>query len=103
MWHSSHVSALTAPEPPSISFNETVRFHGHLQCAQDGAGAYLTSVLGTILVLLLLEAHRSDLYRRWSPNKRRSAGSAEGSRTTDWPTVRRPAPEEGDESDPGST
>jgi putative Mg2+ transporter-C (MgtC) family protein len=68
-----------------------------------GAGAYLTSVLGTILVLLLLEADRSDLYRRWSPNKRRSAGSAEGSRTTDWPTVRRPAPEDGDESDPGST
>lgn len=35
-----------------------------------GAGAYLTAALGTVLVLLLLEANRLDLYRRWNPNKR---------------------------------
>jgi putative Mg2+ transporter-C (MgtC) family protein len=68
-----------------------------------GAGAYLTSVLGTIFVLLLLEADRFDLYRRWNPNQRRAAGSAQGIGTTDWPTVRRPAPQEGDEPDPGPT
>jgi len=68
-----------------------------------GAGAYLTAVLGTVLVLLLLEADRSDLYRRWSPNKRRPTGSAEGIGTADGPTVELPVQEEGDEPDGGST
>jgi putative Mg2+ transporter-C (MgtC) family protein len=68
-----------------------------------GAGAYLTAVLGTILVLLLLEADRSDLYRRWSPNKRRPEGSSEGIGGTDGPTVELRVPEEGDEPGGGST
>jgi uncharacterized membrane protein YhiD involved in acid resistance len=66
-----------------------------------GAGAYLTAVLGTVLVLLLLEADRLDLYRRWNPNTRRPA--AERLDTTDAPTVELPVPEEGEEPDPGST
>jgi putative Mg2+ transporter-C (MgtC) family protein len=68
-----------------------------------GAGAYLTAALGTILVLLLLEANRLDIYRRWNPNKRDLAGSAERLGTTDRPTVQGAAPEDGDGPDPGST
>ena len=67
-----------------------------------GAGAYLTAALGTILVLLLLEANRLDIYRRWNPTQRHLAGSTERPGTTDRPTVQRPAPREDDEPNPGS-
>jgi putative Mg2+ transporter-C (MgtC) family protein len=67
-----------------------------------GAGAYLTAALGTVLVLLLLEANRLDIYRRWNPNKRDLAGS-EKVDATERPTIRRRPPDEGDEPDPGST
>lgn len=68
-----------------------------------GAGAYLTAALGTVLVLLLLEANRLDLYRRLDPNKHHAAGAGERFGTTAWPTVQRPAPDGGDEPEPGSS
>ena len=68
-----------------------------------GAGAYLTAVLGTVLVLLLLEANRLDLYQRLDPSKRRATGSEERSGTTAWPTVERPAPDAGEEPEPGES
>jgi putative Mg2+ transporter-C (MgtC) family protein len=68
-----------------------------------GAGAYLAAALGTVLVLLLLEANRLPLYRLLERNKHRPAGGEERFGTTAWPTVQRPAPDEGDERDLGAT
>jgi putative Mg2+ transporter-C (MgtC) family protein len=68
-----------------------------------GAGAYLTAALGTVLVLLVLEANRFDLYRRLDPNKHHFTGTGEPFGRTAPPTVPRPAPETDDKPDPGST
>ena len=62
-----------------------------------GAGAYLAAGLSTLLVLLLLEANRLDVYRRLDPNKQRSRGNRDRSSTRPWPS----SPPEETDTGPG--
>jgi putative Mg2+ transporter-C (MgtC) family protein len=67
-----------------------------------GAGAYLAGALGTVLVLLLLEANRLPLSQHLV-RKKHPAPSEERFGGTALPSVRPPATDEGDEPDLGSS
>ena len=67
-----------------------------------GAGAYLAAALGTVLVLLLLEANRLPLSQRLVRKKHLAPGEERFGGTA-WPSVRPPATDEGDDPDPGSS